>query len=102
MSLHFVSFLTFDKKLKTNVIIQINIEEKNKGFFLLIFQSDEPPLSFYAVYDGHAGKDAAAFAASHLHGRIVQSAFYPTDIVKAIQEAFNQTDETFLEKVSND
>jgi len=61
-------------------------------------QSDEPPLSFYAVYDGHAGKDAAAFAASHLHGRIVQSAFYPTDIVKAIQEAFNQTDETFLEK----
>merc|ERR1711963_696603 len=50
---------------------------------------DEPPMSFYGVYDGHAGKDAAAFAASHLHGRIVQSAFYPTDIVKAIQEAFN-------------
>ena len=70
--------------------------------FFFNFQSDEPPLSFYAVYDGHAGKDAAAFAASHLHGRIVQSAFYPTDIVKAIQEAFNQTDETFLEKVSYD
>ena len=99
---HFFSCpsLTFDKKLKTNVIIQINIEEKSNCFFLSIFQSDEPPLSFYAVYDGHAGKDAAAFAASHLHGRIVQSAFYPTDIVKAIQEAFNQTDETFLEKVS--
>ena len=31
---------------------------------------------------------------------MLQSAFYPTDIVKAIQEAFNQTDETFLEKVS--
>ena len=71
----------------------------SKNIFFFNFQSDEPPLSFYGVYDGHAGKDAAAFAASHLHGRIIQSAFYPTDIVKAIQEAFNQTDETFLEKV---
>ena len=31
----------------------------------------EPPMSFYAVYDGHAGKDAAAFAASHVHSRSV-------------------------------
>ena len=29
--------------------------------------ASEPPLSYYAVFDGHAGKDAAAFAASHLH-----------------------------------
>ena len=63
------------------------------------FQSDEPALSFYGVYDGHAGKDAAAFAASHLHGRIIQSTHYPTDPVKAIQDAFNRTDEAFLEKV---
>ena len=62
-------------------------------------QSDEPPLSFFGVYDGHAGKDAAAFAASHLHGKIIQSQFYPTDPVKAIQDAFNRTDEAFLEKV---
>ena len=33
----------------------------------------EPPMSFYAVYDGHAGKDAAAFAASHVHSRSVCS-----------------------------
>jgi hypothetical protein len=56
-------------------------------------------LSFYAVYDGHAGKDAAAFAASHLHGKILASSHYPTDPVEAIKEAFNQTDEAFLEKV---
>ena len=29
--------------------------------------ASEPPVSYYAVFDGHAGKDAAAFAASHLH-----------------------------------
>ena len=27
---------------------------------------EEPAMSFYGVYDGHAGKDAAAFAASIL------------------------------------
>jgi protein phosphatase 1E len=64
-------------------------------------QSEEPPLSFYAVYDGHAGKDAAAFAASHLHGKILASSHYPTDPVEAIKEAFNQTDEAFLEKRNN-
>ena len=58
-------------------------------------------MSFYGVYDGHAGKDAAAFAASHVHVKILQSQFYPTDPVKAIQDAFNRTDEAFLEKVRN-
>ena len=29
--------------------------------------ASEPPTSYYAVFDGHAGKDAAAFASSHLH-----------------------------------
>jgi serine/threonine protein phosphatase PrpC len=60
--------------------------------------SSEPPLSFYAVYDGHAGKDAAAFAASHLHTRIISSVHYPTDPVEAIKGAFTDTDSCFLEK----
>ena len=56
-------------------------------------------MSFYGVYDGHAGKDAAAFAASHLHGRIIASSHFPNNPVEAIKEAFNRTDESFLEKV---
>jgi len=62
---------------------------------------DEPPMSFYGVYDGHAGKDAAAFAASHLHGRIIASSHFPNNPVEAIKEAFNRTDESFLEKSNN-
>jgi hypothetical protein len=38
-------------------------------------------VSFYGVYDGHAGRDAAAFTASHLHGKIIESSFYPADPV---------------------
>ena len=56
-------------------------------------------MSFYGVYDGHAGKDAAAFAASHLHGKILASSHYPANPVAAIKDAFNQTDEAFLDKV---
>ena len=59
---------------------------------------NEPPLSFYGVYDGHAGKDAAAFAASHLHGHILESPYFPSDPVLAIKHAFNKTDQVFLEK----
>ena len=40
------------------------------------------PVSFYGVYDGHAGRDAAAFSASHLHGKILESPFYPADPVR--------------------
>ena len=62
-------------------------------------QSNEPSMSFYGVYDGHAGKDAAAFAASHLHSKIFTSVHYPTDTIAAIKDAFKRTDEAFLEKV---
>jgi len=49
--------------------------------FLFFQSSDDIPVSFYGVYDGHAGRDAAAFTASHLHGRILESPFYPVDPV---------------------
>ncbi len=64
-----------------------------------MFQSsDDVDVSFYGVYDGHAGRDAAAFAASHLHGKIFESPFYPVDPVSAIKDAFHKTDTAFLDK----
>ena len=60
--------------------------------------ADEPLTSFYAVYDGHAGKDAAAFSASQVHEKIVASNHYPTDPLAAIKEAFVATDDIFIEK----
>ncbi len=60
--------------------------------------SSEPELSFYGVYDGHAGKDAAAFSASHLHANLLASPNYPSDVVAAFEDAFRKADETFLDK----
>ncbi|TRY71113.1 hypothetical protein TCAL_02396, partial [Tigriopus californicus] len=59
---------------------------------------NEPPLSFYGVYDGHAGKDAAAYAACSIHERMLASDRYPADPILAIKEAFVKTDETFRNK----
>ena len=42
----------------------------------------EEHLSYYSVFDGHAGTDAACYAASHLHELLVASQFYPEDPVQ--------------------
>lgn len=55
--------------------------------------------SYYAVFDGHAGVDAATYAAAHLHHNLVSSqAFRDGDIVDALKIAFNVTDADFLER----
>ncbi|CAG0896738.1 unnamed protein product [Darwinula stevensoni] len=57
-----------------------------------------PPTSFYGVFDGHAGTDAATYAASLLHERIASSPHYISDLGKAIHDAFTETDAHFCEK----
>jgi len=53
-------------------------------------------VSFYAVFDGHAGTDAAAYAAAHLHELLVESSKYPENLVLAFQEAFLTCDKNFV------
>ena len=53
-------------------------------------------VSFYAVFDGHAGTDAAAYAAAHLHELLVESPAYPENPVQAFQEAFITCDKDFV------
>ena len=42
----------------------------------------EEHLSYYSVFDGHAGTDAACYAASHLHELLIASQHYPEDPVQ--------------------
>ena len=62
----------------------LNLSKLVWNWFSLFFQSidDEPPMSFYGVYDGHAGKDAAAFAASHLHGKFLSAMSLPLALLR--------------------
>ena len=49
---------------------------------LAIQVGSEEHLSYYSVFDGHAGTDAACYAASHLHELLVASQYYPEDPVQ--------------------
>ncbi|XP_065558567.1 uncharacterized protein LOC136026171 isoform X4 [Artemia franciscana] len=55
------------------------------------------PVSYYAIFDGHGGTDAAFYAAAHLHYNLVHSPYFPDDIPQAIRQAFKETDQGFLE-----
>jgi len=70
-----------------------------KAYLPSALQNKIDPLehvSYYAIFDGHAGTDAAAYAAAHLHELVVESQAYPTDPVKAFQEAFVTCDKDFV------
>ncbi|XP_058455158.1 uncharacterized protein LOC131432714 isoform X2 [Malaya genurostris] len=60
--------------------------------------SDTQPTSFYGVFDGHGGQDAAIYAAAHIAYNIANSSNYPSNIQAAIREAFLKTDEDFIVK----
>lgn len=59
---------------------------------------DSDLTSYYAIFDGHGGTDAAAYSVSHLHCEIASNKFYPDKPAEALREAFMHTDEKFIEK----
>lgn len=67
------------------------------NLFTVYFQ-EASPSSFYAVYDGHAGHDAAAYSAAHLHQYLAESKHFVSDPEQALKEAFCKTDKLFLDK----
>ena len=54
--------------------------------------------SYFAVFDGHRGQDAAVYSAAHLHQYLIESAHYPKNPEAALREAILKTDEKFCEK----
>ncbi|XP_055345661.1 uncharacterized protein LOC129593398 [Paramacrobiotus metropolitanus] len=56
------------------------------------------PVSFYAVYDGHAGAVAASYCAAHLHRLMATSRFFDNNVPEALVEAFQATDDLYKEK----
>lgn len=59
---------------------------------------DDSIASYYAVFDGHAGYQAAVFCATHLHQYLAESRHYPTDPERALRDAFLTTDARFIDK----
>jgi len=59
--------------------------------------------SYYAIFDGHAGVDAASYSTAHLHHNLVNSqAFAEGRIEDAFKEAFEITDSLYVKRTKED
>ncbi|KAM1155073.1 hypothetical protein EV1_025779 [Malus domestica] len=69
---------------------------KQFGYNLL----DGEAISFYGVFDGHGGKDAAHFVRDNLPRVIVEDADFPLELEKVITRSFMETDAAFAKTCS--
>ncbi|KAG8192145.1 hypothetical protein JTE90_027788 [Oedothorax gibbosus] len=62
----------------------------------LLDLKDAPTDSYYAVFDGHSGVDAASYASAHLHVNMANHPDFLIDPSAAIAQSYKITDENFL------
>lgn len=58
-----------------------------------------PNQSYYAIYDGHSGVEAAVYAVTHLHCNLVRSQYFATDVHRAMKSSYKITDKCFFGKM---
>lgn len=56
---------------------------------------DEPPHSFFAVFDGHGGRRAAEYCTNHLYKNLVRDGSWPEQPIDALKSAVLKTDSEF-------
>ncbi|KAG9487491.1 hypothetical protein GDO78_007380 [Eleutherodactylus coqui] len=72
----------------------VSLLEFNQLFGL----TDGVERSYFAVFDGHGGLDAANYAATHVHVMLARHEALISDPARALKEAFQRTDAIFLKK----
>ncbi|KAI3929805.1 hypothetical protein MKX01_025973 [Papaver californicum] len=55
----------------------------------------EESISFFGVFDGHGGRDAAHFVRDNLPRLIVEDSYFPLELEKVVTRSFKETDARF-------
>jgi len=59
-------------------------------------------ISFFSIYDGHAGNKCCEFLKKFLHHYIFESEFFPSNPIKAIEDGFNVCENKFMNLIYSD
>ena len=77
---------------RVSVIINMNKPKYYSSF------TPWPKISYFGVFDGHAGNKCAEFLRDNLLNYICNNNFFPNDIPNAIKYGFKKIDEDYLKK----
>ena len=61
--------------------------------------NNDDKVSYFGIYDGHAGNKCCEFLKNNLHNYIFESNFFPKDPIKAIEQGFNNCEKKFIESI---
>ena len=53
-------------------------------------------ISYFSIYDGHAGNQCCEFLKKYLHHYIFESEFFPSNPIKALEDGFNICEKKFM------
>ena len=72
----------------------VNISQSN---YQNLKDKEKLKLSFFAIYDGHAGNKCAEYLKNNLHNFIFESKYFPSEPIKAIKQGFDKCESKFIE-----
>ena len=76
------------------ISVIVNVKQNN---YQNLKKKENIKLSFFAIYDGHAGNKCCEYLKHNLHLLIFESNFFPEEPIKAIQQAFDKCEKNFFQ-----
>jgi protein phosphatase 1E len=61
-----------------------------------------PSQSYYAVFDGHGGAEAAVYCSSQLHIHFLKDSVFAINPELALKKAYTVSDRQFLQKAEDE
>jgi serine/threonine protein phosphatase PrpC len=100
------NFHSIDDPDTNEIIVSVKSSKgaraKNEDRYIYITNISElfglkgPPVSYFAVFDGHAGSLAAEYAKVQLHANIIKQQNLYDNVKEAIREGYRITDDRFI------
>ena len=81
--------------------VSIIVNAKKPVNFVSKNDNDWPNISFFAIFDGHAGNRCAEYLKTNLHSYIFNSPHFPSNPIKSIRHGFHLCEKNFMNSIYN-